>query len=366
MALGIIKEQENDQVILEEKVGSLIYKSAYVAVKSFETGELMGVLSIPFFDSQYELEEEIIDIVANIMILFSFIFLAILIVSYFASHILTFPLKYITQKIKRTSLSVYNEPLVWNTKDEIGLLVGEYNRMLENLEESKNALTKSEKESAWREMAKQVAHEIKNPLTPMKLTLQHLNRILHEEKETDKDTIDRSINTLLQQIDTLSDIATSFSAFAQMPIPKQEPYEIVSVLKRTVLLFENEKNADIHIQHVKEEVYVEGDKQLMGRIFSNLIINGIQSVPASRNARVDIKLEVKGDALFLQFKDNGEGIAEEIREKVFVPNFSTKYAGSGIGLAIAKRGIEHAGGSIWFETEVGAGTVFYISLPIVS
>lgn len=366
MALGIIKEQENDQVILEEKVGSLLYKSAYVAVKSFETGELMGVLSIPFFDSQYELEEEIIDIVANIMILFTFIFLAILIVSYFASHILTFPLKYITQKIKRTSLSVYNEPLVWNTKDEIGLLVGEYNRMLENLEESKNALTKSEKESAWREMAKQVAHEIKNPLTPMKLTLQHLNRILHEEKETDKDTIDRSINTLLQQIDTLSDIATSFSAFAQMPIPKQEPYEIVSVLKRTVLLFENEKNADIHIQHVKGEVYVEGDKQLMGRIFSNLIINGIQSVPASRNARVDIKLEVKGDTLFLQFKDNGEGIAEEIKEKVFVPNFSTKYAGSGIGLAIAKRGIEHAGGSIWFETEVGAGTVFYISLPIVS
>lgn len=367
IALGIIKERENDQVILEEKVGSLLYKSAYVAVKSFETGELMGVLSIPFFDSQYELEEEIIEIVANIMILFTFIFLAILIVSYFASRVLTYPLKYITQKIKRTSLSVYNEPLVWHTKDEIGLLVGEYNRMLENLEESKKALSKSEKESAWREMAKQVAHEIKNPLTPMKLTLQHLNRVLYEDKETERETIDRSINTLLQQIDTLSDIATSFSAFAQMPIPKQEPYEIVSVLKRTVLLFENEKKAEITLQYDKEEVYVEGDKQLMGRIFSNLIINGIQSVPASRNARIDIKLEVKeGDKLLLQFKDNGEGIAEEIREKVFVPNFSTKYAGSGIGLAIAKRGIEHAGGAIWFETEVGAGTVFFISLPIVS
>src|SRR5690606_17845482 len=116
IALGIIKERENDQVILEEKVGSLLYKSAYVAVKSFETGELMGVLSIPFFDSQYELEEEIIEIVANIMILFTFIFLAILIVSYFASRVLTYPLKYITQKIKRTSLSVYNEPLVWHTK----------------------------------------------------------------------------------------------------------------------------------------------------------------------------------------------------------------------------------------------------------
>ena len=367
LALGIINEQENDQVILEEKVGSLLYKSAYVAVKSFETGELMGILSIPFFDSQYELEEEIIEIVANIMILFTFIFLAILIVSYFASRTLTFPLMYITQKIKRTSLSVYNEPLVWNTKDEIGLLVGEYNRMLENLEASKKALSKSEKESAWREMAKQVAHEIKNPLTPMKLTLQHLKRILYEEKEAEKETIDRSINTLLQQIDTLSDIATSFSAFAQMPIPKQEPYEIVSVLKRTVVLFKNEKNAEINLEYAQEEVYVEGDKQLMGRIFSNLIINGVQSVSASKSARINIKLEIKdGNMLLLQFEDNGEGIAEEIREKVFVPNFSTKYAGSGIGLAIAKRGIEHAGGAIWFETEVGGGTVFFISLPIVS
>lgn len=367
IALSIIKEEENDQVILEEQVGSLLYKSAYVAVKSFETGELMGILSIPFFDSQYELEEEIIEIVANVMILFTFIFLAILVVSYFASRALTYPLKYITQKIKRTSLSVYNEPLVWNTKDEIGLLVGEYNRMLENLEESKKALSKSEKESAWREMAKQVAHEIKNPLTPMKLTLQHLKRVLYEEKDTGKETIDRSINTLLQQIDTLSDIATSFSAFAQMPIPKQEPYEIVGVLKRTVLLFENEKNADIHLHNDQEEIYVEGDKQLMGRIFSNLIINGIQSVPASRSAQIEIKLEIKEDnMLLLQFKDNGEGIAEEIREKVFVPNFSTKYAGSGIGLAIAKRGIEHAGGAIWFETEIGEGTVFFISLPIVS
>src|SRR5690606_37771560 len=147
----------------------------------------MGILSIPFFESQYELEEEIIDILTNIMNVFTFIFIIILIVSYFASKALTYPLKYITQKIKKTSLAAYNEPLVWKSNDEIGLLIGEYNRMLENLEQSKLALSKTEKESAWREMAKQVAHEIKNPLTPMKLTLQHLQRLLKDNIDTHRD-----------------------------------------------------------------------------------------------------------------------------------------------------------------------------------
>ena len=366
-ALAIIKEKNNNKVILEEKVGSLFYKSAYIGVKSFETGELMGIVSIPFFESQYELEDEIIDILTNIMNVFTFIFIIILIVSYFASKALTYPLKYITQKIKKTSLSAYNEPLVWKTNDEIGLLVGEYNRMLENLEQSKLALSKTEKESAWREMAKQVAHEIKNPLTPMKLTLQHLQRLLNDDKESHKETLDRSFQTLLGQIETLSDIATSFSSFAKMPVPKQEPFELISVLKRTVNLFQNEEKAVVHFSTPQETVNVEGDQQLMGRIFSNLIINGIQSVPSKRTAEINIRIEFpEPGQVRILIADNGEGIDPAIQDKIFVPNFSTKYAGSGIGLAIAKRGIEHAGGSIQFETISGKGTTFIIDLPIMN
>ncbi len=365
-ALAIIKEQNNSKVILEEKVGSLFYKSAYVGVKSFETGELMGIISIPFFESQYELEEEIIDILTNIMNVFTFIFIIILIVSYFASKALTHPLKYITQKIKKTSLAAYNEPLVWKSNDEIGLLVGEYNRMLENLEQSKLALSKTEKESAWREMAKQVAHEIKNPLTPMKLTLQHLQRLLNEDKATHRETLDRSFNTLLEQIETLSDIATSFSSFAKMPVPKQEPFELISVLKGTVNLFQNEEKAVVHFDFPHRIVNVEGDQQLMGRIFSNLIINGIQSVPSKRAAKINISLQFPDPGqVRILISDNGEGIDPSIRDKIFVPNFSTKYAGSGIGLAIAKRGIEHAGGSIRFESTTDEGTTFIIDLPIM-
>lgn len=366
-ALAIIKEQNNSKVILDEEVGSLFYKSAYIGVKSFETGELMGILSIPFFESQYELEEEIIDILTNIMNVFTFIFIIILIVSYFASKALTYPLKFITQKIKKTSLAAYNEPLVWKSNDEIGLLVGEYNRMLENLEQSKRALSQNEKESAWREMAKQVAHEIKNPLTPMKLTLQHLQRLLSDNVESHKGTLDRSIKTLLQQIETLSDIATSFSSFAKMPVPKQEPFELIAVLKRTVNLFQNEEKALVHFHYPQVVVNVEGDPQLMGRIFSNLIINGIQSVPSKRTAEITISVEFPDSGIVrILIVDNGEGIDPSIQDKIFVPNFSTKYAGSGIGLAIAKRGIEHAGGSIKFETFTGKGTAFIIDLPIMN
>lgn len=364
-ALAEIKEQSNDKLLLNEQIGSLSYKSAYVGIKSFQTGDLIGILSIPFFESKYDFQKELIDAFTSIIMVFTFIFIVILIVSYFASRVLTYPLRYITQKIKRTSLAEYNEPLVWKSDDEIGLLVGEYNRMLLNLEASKEALSKTEKESAWREMAKQVAHEIKNPLTPMKLTLQHLQRLLKDGEENSNESVEKPVNTLLQQIETLSDIATSFSAFAQMPIPKNERFEIISVLKKTINLHSNSQEVNIEFITDQEEVYVKGDRQLMGRIFSNLIINGIQSVPNHRFPYITVNARTKDvHVIVIEIHDNGEGITEELREKVFIPNFSTKSAGSGLGLAIAKRGIEHAGGAIWFETRDGSGTSFYIELPI--
>lgn len=364
-ALAYIKEQNYNRIIIEESVGTLRYNSAYVGIKSFETGRLIGILSIPFFDSKAELERQVIDVFTNIINIFTFIFIILLVISYFASRLLTYPLLFITQKIKKTTLSEYNEPLEWKSDDEIGLLVGEYNRMLLNLEASKEALSKSEKESAWREMAKQVAHEIKNPLTPMKLILQHLKRIMNNGKPENEAQIEKQIDTLLHQVDNLNDIATSFSSFAQMPIPKNEQFELSQVIRKVVNLHHGE-NEKILFHNEAGEVYVQGDENLMGRIISNLIINGLQSVPKDREPTIEILLQIKNQQkVVIEIKDNGIGIAENIKNKVFIPNFSTKYTGSGIGLAIAKRGIEHAGGSIWFETHEGVGTSFYIELPLV-
>ncbi len=357
--------ENGDRLLLDESVGTLAFKNTYYGIKSYQTGEIISILSIPFFESEKDRDHQIIDVLSNIIVTFTFIFILFSALSYFASRFLTSPLRYITQKIKKISLSGTNTPMVWNSNDEIGLLVGEYNKMLINLEASKKALARSEKESAWREMAQQVAHEIKNPLTPMKLNLQHLKRTLSQQGEVKDDYTNKSINNLLHQIDTLSDIATSFSAFAKMPIPENERLELTEAVKSAINLYINDKDIDLETQIENGPIYVIGDVKLLGRIINNLIINGIQSVPESVTPRIAITLSTANKKAVIAVKDNGSGISDRIAEKVFIPNFSTKATGSGIGLAISKRGIEQVGGSIWFETKEDEGTTFFIELPMV-
>ena len=361
-----IIEGGNNHMVIDEKIGDLLYNSTYLAMKSTQTGELLGILSIPFFNIKHTLEKQEIEVFTNILNIFIVVFILFLGISYFASKRLTFPLTFIAQKLKRTSLSEENEPIVWKSDDEIGMMVDEYNKMLENLEDSKRALAISEKESAWREMARQVAHEIKNPLTPMKLTLQHLERILKEKVSGDK-RFEKPINTLLYQIETLDDIATSFGTFANMPVPEIGKFELTGLLRKTFGLYKNIKSGTVKLFGENGKIYVFGDEQLIGRVFSNILINSIQSVPEGKEALItgDIKINGK-DKVVVSIEDNGNGIPENIKDKIFVPNFSTKSGGSGIGLAIAKRGIEHAGGKIWFETEEGIGTKFFVELPLAS
>jgi two-component system nitrogen regulation sensor histidine kinase NtrY len=347
-----------------EEVGALDFNSTYYGIKSPETGQLMGILSVPYFQSEAAHQRNEINIFTNIISIFTIIFLLFLLISYLASEYLTFPLKIITRKLQKTSLE-FNEPLSWETKDEIGLMVAEYNRMVKNLEESKKALARTEKESAWREMAQQVAHEIKNPLTPMKLTLQHLQRILGKE-DGKNEQLNRSVNTLLHQVDTLSDIAGSFSAFARMPPPSRERFDLQKLIQRTISLFTNTEGIVLTFSGVDKELIVEADEQLMGRIFSNIIINAIEAGEGYNPLKIHIQVELKlENRVQVAIADNGAGIEESVREKIFMPHFSTKKTGSGIGLAIARRGVEHAGGKIWFETEEGKGTTFFILLPLV-
>lgn len=378
-----IVEQRHRQTILTETVNKLQYRSAYVAVRSSNTGDLLGIVSVPFFDSGYVLERQLSAIFSNIVSIFATLFLFFLLLFYLFSKELTAPLRYIADRLRLISLTGKNQPLSWPADDEIGMLVKEYNHMLLNLQASKEALSRSEKESAWREMAKQVAHEIKNPLTPMRLSLQHLNRRLQSEIDPAKqEKVNRSFQSILEQIDTLSDIATSFSAFAKMPAPRQERFDVAAVLRQVVSLYSNEQHYHIEALMPDGEWWVEGDEQLMQRTFNNLILNGIQAVPPHEKPFLHISLEQEeGRKVLVKIKDNGMGIPETIRTKVFVPNFSTKNSGSGLGLAIAKRGIEHAGGRIWFESTTEAlseeettpdtadlaqrGTTFFIELPLV-
>ncbi|MCG8309377.1 MAG: ATP-binding protein [Cytophagales bacterium] len=360
-----IFEELESTFVQEEQVGLLKYKNVYVGIRSYETGKVIGILSLPFFASQQDLERNIVEVLSNIINIFTFVFVIFMFVSFFVSRGLTFPLRLITQKIKRTTLSSYNEPLSWNSDDEIGMMVTEYNRMLLNLEESKKALAKSEKESAWREMARQVAHEIKNPLTPMKLTLQHMKRVIDDGGDNGQQEKKKvQINNLLEQIETLSDIATSFSDFAKMPAPQMERLDLVKLLTKTIDLYNKKELGQIVTNIEAGRFKINGDKKWLGRAFSNLIINGFQAVNDPGIARIEVRLyALENSKIRLEFVDNGHGIPEQIQEKVFTPNFSTKFTGSGLGLAITKKGIEHAGGNIWFDSREGAGTTFYIEIP---
>lgn len=365
LAIVNINYRKEQLFTADESVGDLSFKTSYHSIRSPETGNLIGILSVPFFQSEAALERHQIDIFTNVINVFTIIFLLFLLVSYLASEYLTIPLKIITRKLQKTSLE-FNEPLTWEAKDEIGLMVNEYNRMVENLEESKKALAKTEKESAWREMAQQVAHEIKNPLTPMKLTLQHLQRTLSAAEGKDG-LLKKSVNTLLQQVNILSEIAGSFSAFASMPSPSKEKFDLQELTLDSVGLFSNTEGIKLQVHTVEGPLFVEADKKLMGRIISNIIINAIEAGEGYQELKIDISLKVlPDDTLLLSIADNGPGIEESVREKIFMPHFSTKRRGSGIGLAIARRGIEHAGGKIWFETEERKGTTFFILLPLAN
>jgi two-component system, NtrC family, nitrogen regulation sensor histidine kinase NtrY len=364
--IHLLQDRENE-ILLSESLGSKQYRTAYVTVRSSSNSKPLGILSIPHFDSKPELDRQIIEVIATILSVFAFMFLVFLALSYWASNLLTIPLRIMTQKFRRINLHQLNEPVDWKSDDEIGTLVKSYNEMLTKLSESKEELAKNEKQSAWREMAKQVAHEIKNPLTPMKLTIQQLQRTMLRDLPPNmpqSERIRRTFESLIDQIDNISDIATSFSDFAKMPLPKNELFEISSVLNKAADLYSDDPKITLKRDIQTRRVNVVGDRQLIGRIITNLIINGIQSVPDGRRPEILLRLRTDDANVYIEVQDNGNGVPEPIRPKVFLPNFSTKQGGSGLGLAIAKRGVEHAGGNIWFETEDGVGTTFFLSLPL--
>ena len=362
VAIGQIYTREN-AFILEEAIGKLSYNNSYRLLRSESTGEVFGVLSIPFFNSGDSLDRSRVVILSNIQIVFMIIFILFTVLSFIITRWFTFPLRMITKSLSNTTLKQENKPLNWQSNDEIGWMVQEYNRMLANLEKSKIELARSQKESAWREMAQQVAHEIKNPLTPMKLTLQQLEMLMHSGSFP-KEKAESAVKNLLVQLEILNEIATSFSSFARMPAPILNRTNIVRLVEKSVALYNNHPGGRVVLKPMPQTLFVMGDDQLLSRIFSNLMLNALQAGREGDPVVVEVSIQVEGGNVIITFRDDGRGIDESLRDKVFMPHFTTKKSGSGLGLAISRQGIEQSGGSIWFETS-SKGTTFFISLPAV-
>ena len=348
-----------------ENIGNLQYQSAYVPLLNSENN-LLAYLNLPYFTHPEALTQDITNLIVAILNIYVILLLLILFVSVFLADRITQPLRMIQNRIAQVSLSVKNEKIVYRRQDEIRGLVEEYNYMVDELARSAELLAQSERETAWREMAKQIAHEIKNPLTPMKLNVQHLQRTLLEGDGNREEKVNNVCRTLIEQINSLSSIANEFSDFAKMPRARYERINLVKKLQNTLELFSSTGSVNLELDTgTWKEVWVYGDKEQLMRVFINLIKNGMQSVPDTREAHISITMEkVYEGKVQVTVADNGRGIPEEIRDKLFRPNFTTKSSGMGMGLAITANIIKAMGGDIRYETESGEGSTFYVTLPV--
>lgn len=355
-------QNNNDEkeVISEIAIGNFLYKAAYAPLFDLNNKQI-GILGVPFFSSNEDLENRFIRLLSTVINIFVFTFLVFLLFSERLTRLLMVPVLNLAEKIKVTSFQNENEPLEWTTNDEIGVLVLSYNNMIQKLNESRRLLAITEKEAAWKEMAQQVAHEIKNPLTPMKLRLQQL--IKTEKDNPNSKHLVSTMESLLHQVENLSEIATSFSEFARMPNPNNEIIELREILELNVETFREKGQISLNWELDEQNVNINADKNMLSRSIGNIILNGIQSVNINRQAEITISVSDNEKDLLIEINDNGEGIEEETKDKIFRPHFSTKSSGTGIGLALAKKAVEGAGGTISFESEIGKGSSFIITLP---
>jgi nitrogen fixation/metabolism regulation signal transduction histidine kinase len=284
-------------------------------------------------------------------------------IALFITNRITRSFSIISDKMKDVNLGKMNEEIEWNRDDEIGDLVKEYNKMVAKLEESAAALAKTEREEAWREMARQVAHEIKNPLTPMKLSIQYLQKAINNNQPNVKELSSSVANTLVEQIDHLSKIAADFSQFANISNTNIEEFDLHTVMRSLQELYSSDPNTEFIWRPLHRRIMVHADKTQMNRLFTNLFANAVEACTGP--CRIEVTEQMEENLIRVSIKDNGEGIPEEMQSRIFIPNFTTKSSGTGLGLAMCKGIVEQARGRIWFETKTGSGTTFHVELPVV-
>lgn len=347
-----------------KNVNGVKNRSSYTQIKD-DKFKPLGILNIPYEEDDGYYDKELRQFLIRLSQVYSFMLVIAFALAYFLSTYITKSLKTISDKINETSLNQKNEKIVIEANSkEINLLIKAYNGMVDKLEESASKLAQSEREQAWREMAKQVAHEIKNPLTPMRLTVQNFQRKFDEKDPLLKQKLEDYSKTLIQQIDTMSAVASAFSNFASMPAQQNETLNVVQVVELTLDLF----NEDfIFFEKEKQEIISKLDRTQLIRIITNLVKNAIQSIPEEQEHKSVIVsvIEIK-DKVLISVKDNGIGIENENRNRIFEPKFTTKTSGMGLGLGIIKNIIENYNGTITFESTIGKGSTFNVSLPIAN
>ena len=360
MLNALANTAEHRYVVKNEKNGQTFQSSyTYITDSKFKT---LAILNLPYLENDDFLNRELKEFLFRLGLAYMVMIFVAIIFAYFISKYITKSLKTISDKMNETRLEKHNKKIqISSTSEEIETLVNSYNSMIDELEASAVKLATSEREQAWREMAKQVAHEIKNPLTPMRLSVQSFQRKFDPKDENIHQKVEEYSNTLIQQIDTMSSIASAFSNFAKMPAQKSEVLNVVHIVKLALDIF-NEHY--IAFEAEREEIIAKFDRTQLIRVVTNLVKNGIQAIEKDiENPKIEVKVFTEGNWVKITVEDNGSGISEENKTKVFEPKFTTKTSGMGLGLAMVKNIVETYNGSITFTSQIGKGTVFTVAFP---
>ncbi|GGI56376.1 two-component sensor histidine kinase [Winogradskyella haliclonae] len=359
--LNQITNTAEHRYVIKNETNGKVFQSSY----SFITDDKfknIAILNVPYLQDDDIFDRELNEFLLRLGFAYLIMILAAIVLAYFISKYITRSLKTISDKMNEFRLEKRNKKIeITSSSVEIETLVKSYNGMIDELEESAVQLATSEREQAWREMAKQVAHEIKNPLTPMRLSVQSFQRKFDPEDENINQKVSEYSNTLIQQIDTMSSIASAFSNFAKMPAQQSEELNVVHVVKLALDIF-NENY--IRFEPEAEEIIANFDRTQLIRVVTNLVKNGIQAIPEdSENPKIEVRVFTDDDNVNITVEDNGSGITDENKLKVFEPKFTTKTSGMGLGLAMVKNIVETYDGSITFTSEYEKGTIFTVAFP---
>lgn len=348
-----------------EKIGTMQFLSAYVPIVS-SNNQVIAYLNLPYFTKQEELRRDLYSIIVAIINIYALLALFAIIVAVLISGQITRPLELIRERISMVNIAGNNEQIHYVGNDEVGQLIREYNRMVDELAWSAKELARSQRESAWREMAKQIAHEVKNPLTPIKLSLQYLVKAKKDGVPDWDQRFEKFSESLVEQINTLSSIANEFSSFAKLPNANISEVNLNKLLSDVITMYLGYKNMEFSLTNkLQLDPIVMVDREQLLRVFNNLVKNAIQSIERGKVGRVDITIfNGESNSVKVKVSDNGLGIPDDVLPKLFTPNFTTKSGGSGLGLAITREILHGFGGTIKVDTQLGEGSTFTVELPM--
>lgn len=358
---GLLRRvMDNERFVVEEVNDDRSVMSSFFFLKDRQ-GEPVAIVNLPYFEDNTFNDFELREFLIRLSLVYVLILVLALALGYLVSIYISRPMNTIADRLAHTALDTNEKIQLSSQSTELETLIKAYNGMVDALGDSARKLAQSERETAWKEMAKQVAHEIKNPLTPMRLSVQQFERSFAADDQERQAQLTEFTQGMLQQIDTLSAISSTFSDFAKMPEANKVLLNASEVVQWAVQLFSEQR---LTLQAEAEDISLKIDRNHLVQIVNNLVKNALEAIEGLEDGEVKVKLFNDKNTVVLEVKDNGKGMSDEVLSRMFEPRFTTKNSGMGLGLAVVRTLVEENGGTINCKSVLNTGTRFQLRFSI--